>query len=265
MPLLLEVQASFKGALLDGDPAAALAVIQPDALAPEARLQIYRNHVFITLTDALKAIFPVVCRLVDERFFGYACHAYIREQPPAAPCLFEYGASFPDFLGTFAPCGHLPWLPDVARFEWAINTALHAEDAQVLDPQHLAGIAPERLGQLRLDLHPALRLLASPWAVDRIWQAHQGRAEPETLSLEAEPVWLEVRRLGDDVVFRRLDPPTFAFRQALAEGRALVAAAEAALERAPDFDLTGALGALLSEAVLTGYALLPPPTSETDQ
>lgn len=111
MPPLHEVQTSFRGALLDGDPAAALAVIQPDALAPEARLQIYRNHLFITLTDVLKAVFPVVCRLVDERFFGYACHTYIREQPPAAPCLFEYGASFRVSSAALRPARACPGCP----------------------------------------------------------------------------------------------------------------------------------------------------------
>ena len=265
MPPLPELQASFRTALLDGDPAVALEAIERDNLAPDARLQIYRNHVFITLTDALQAIYPIVCRLVDERFFAYACHSYIREQPPAAPCLFEYGASLPDFLGTFPPCRDLPWLADVARFEWAINAALHADDAPALDPQRLAGIAPEYLGWLRLDLQPFLRLLASPWPVDRIWQAHQAGAEPDHLSLDAEAVWLEVRRLGDDVVFRRLDQPTFAFRRALVDGQTLEAAAQAALEIAPDFDLTGALGALLSEGVLTGFALLSPPSPETSR
>lgn len=99
--------------------------------------------------------------------------------------------------------------------------------------------------------------------MDRIWQAHQEGARPDGVTLEQAAVWLELRRLGDDVVFRRLDCPTFAFRQALAEGRVLVAAAEAALALAPDFDLTGALGALLSEDVLIGYALLSPSLLET--
>ena len=41
-------------------------------IAPERRIQVYRNNRLITLGEALKATFPVVCRLVDERFFDYA-------------------------------------------------------------------------------------------------------------------------------------------------------------------------------------------------
>jgi hypothetical protein len=49
-----------------------------DGLTAEARLAIYRHHVFITLTAALQTTYPVLCRLVHERFFGYAADQYIR-------------------------------------------------------------------------------------------------------------------------------------------------------------------------------------------
>ena len=64
-----------------------LALIEADGLEPDARLRIYRNHAILTLTGALKATFPVVCQLVDERFFCYAAHEYIGENLPSRPCL----------------------------------------------------------------------------------------------------------------------------------------------------------------------------------
>src|SRR6266436_6402651 len=69
---LREVEAAFSRALLGGDERLAPAEVLGDDLAPGARLQIYRHHVFTTLTAGLRATYPVVCRLVDERFFGYA-------------------------------------------------------------------------------------------------------------------------------------------------------------------------------------------------
>jgi hypothetical protein len=35
----------------------------------------------------LEDTFPVVCRLVDKRFFAYAAHEYLREHPPHSRCL----------------------------------------------------------------------------------------------------------------------------------------------------------------------------------
>src|SRR5713101_5908735 len=115
MPALSEIQAAFGRALLGGDEQPAAAMVSGDGLTPAARLEIYRHHVFTTLTAALQATFPVVCRLVHERFFGYAADQYIRAHPPTEPCLFEYGSSFPAFLAGFEPCRHLQYLPDVAR------------------------------------------------------------------------------------------------------------------------------------------------------
>jgi len=43
-----------------------------------------------------EATFPVVCRLVDRRFFGFAADRYIHDHLPAGPCLFEYGGTFID-------------------------------------------------------------------------------------------------------------------------------------------------------------------------
>src|SRR5713226_3580259 len=109
-----------------------ISLIESEGTAPEVRLRIYRNHANLTLTEALKATYPVVCRLVDERFFAYAAHEYVGATLPSGPCLSEYGASFPDFLATFPACRNLVFLSDVARLEWAFNLALHAAEAKPL-------------------------------------------------------------------------------------------------------------------------------------
>ena len=248
MPTLAELQDDIRAALL-GDGARAAREVVPDGLAPEARLAIYRHHVLTSLTAALETTFPVVVRLVDARFFRFACDRYVRAAPPAGPCLFEYGATFPDFLAGFEPCRELPWLPDVARLEWAMNAALHAPDAPALTVEALRARPADTLQTAALALHPSVALLVSPWPVDEIWRANQadgdGRAD-----LDAGGVRLCVWRHGDEVVFRRLSPAALAFRAALAAGGRLDAAAAAALEAEPAADLTRLLREALDEEVL---------------
>ena len=247
MPTWSELQASFTRALLQDDNAVAGAVLG-DGLAPEARIALYRHHVLTTLTEVLKAAYPVVCRLVDERFFAYAADCYIRQQPPTGPCLFEYGASFPRFLATFPPCCELVYLPDVAWLEWALHAVWYAEDAAPLARERLRGVAPDDLGCLTLTCDPAVAYVSSPWPIDRIWRANQPDADPrQTVCLDAGAAYLEVRRLGDDVTWRALAPGTYTFRVALAAHRPLAEACEAALAAAPDFDLATALQALFAE------------------
>lgn len=258
MPPLADLQAALCQALLGGDAGAAAAMVAPDGLAADARLDIYRHHVFTTLTAALASTFPVVCRLVDARFFRFAADAYIRRHPPAGPCLFEYGASFADFLEGFEPSRHLTYLPDVARLEWALSAAAHAEDAAPLDPGELRRLAESDLPRLLLRLDPSLALLASPWPVDRIWRANQPTAEDGAgVDLASGGVWLEVRRDGGDAALRRIDGGTFAFRRALAGGQRLEEAAAAALEADAAFDLDRAVASLFAEQLPVGFAVGP--------
>jgi hypothetical protein len=241
--------------MLGGDAGAATREIEPDGLAPEARLEIYRHHVLTTLTSALEATFPVISRLVDRRFFVYAADTYVRAHPPTGPCLFEYGDSFPDFLAAFPPCRDLAYLPDVARLEWAMSAALHAPDVDAMDPSCLAQVAAEDMPRLTFVVDLSLSYLESPWPVDRIWRSNQEGASSDPIDLASGGVWLEVRRAGDVVTMRALAAAGYALRTALARGGTLEDAAAAALGVDPHFDLTAALRALLDERIFTGFAV----------
>jgi len=249
MSSLRELQAGFRAALLADDERAMALDVVDDGLSASARLAVYRHHVFTSLTGALEATFPVVCRLVDRRFFGWLADCYVRAHPPAGPCLFEYGADFAEFVATFPSCAHLPWLADVARLEWAMNAALHAPDAAALEPEALRALDPAALARLTLRLEPSVMPLESPWPVDAIWRANQPAADG-VVDLRAGGARLEIRRLDDDVIFRALPPGAFAFRAALAAGRTLEDAVERALAAEPSFDLASEIRALLDERVL---------------
>jgi hypothetical protein len=257
---LRDLQAAFGRALLTGDEGGVDAgledAIAGDGLSPGARVAIYRHHVVDTLTGVLEAAFPVVTRLVHERFFAYAAAQYIGVCPPTGPCLFEYGASFPQFLEALPPCRPLPYLPDVARLEWALHRARHAEDAIAIDPAILRDLGVDAVAGATFRLHPAVSLLASPWPIDDIWRANQPEADPDlTVDLDRGGVQLEVRRDGDDVVFRALDAASYAWRLRLGEGRTLETATAGALEVDSSFDLVGALRALFAADIVVGLTL----------
>ena len=256
MLALRELQARFTDSLFATEDLTLLDLVDGDGLDARARLAVYRHHVLITLTATLAAAYPVVCRLVDRRFFAYAADAFIRRRPPSGPCLAEYGAGFPDFLATFPACGALRYLPDVARLEWAVHTAAQHSDAASLDLARLRRVDARDMAQLRFVSDPSVALLASPWPVDKIWKAHQEGASEALPGLQGGAVCLQVHAVGETVTMRVLEPATFAFRDALARGQALGEAAGLALESYPSFDLQQAISDVLEDCIFNDFTVI---------
>jgi hypothetical protein len=255
MPTLRETQDLFREALL-GEPAPKLVdLVESDGLDPRARLAVYRHHVFTTLTATLEAAFPVVCQLVDRRFFAYVADAFIRQHPPANPCLDEYGSAFPGFLGAFEACAGLPYLPDVARLEWAVHLAAQAPDVAPLDPALLGSVAPAEMARLRFTPRPGLAYLVSAWPVDRIWRAHQGESEPMP-DLGTGGAHLEISPSGEGVLLRPLEPAVLTFRCALFERMTLGESIEEATRRNPDADLTGLIRNFLNDNLFSSFSIV---------
>jgi hypothetical protein len=225
----------------------------------EARLGIHRHHILLSLTEALKANFPVVCRVVDPRFFAYAADAFIRMHPPSAPCLAEYGAEFPDFIRAFEPARALPYLGDLARLEWAIMESRNAPEAAPITAESLRHVPVVDYPNLTLQLDPSLRLLRTLWAVERIWAAHQGEEPQAAIELGSEGSRLIVRRRGAENEVESVEPATFAFMAALRHGRSLAKAGAAGLAADPFFDMALMLRRLLAEQALAGLSVLPNP------
>jgi Putative DNA-binding domain len=248
MPTLHDLQSDFRR-FLTGDPSGGLLQLVDGAgLEPEARLSIYRNNTLVTLTAALSATFPTVCRLVDHRFFAYAAQAFIRDSLPTSPCLAEYGADFPAFLAGFPPAAALDYLPDVARLEWAINRVLHAYPETPIPLASLLAV-PGDPAHVRMRMDPATLFVASPYPIDQIWQANQPGMDPASMALGQTGAHLEIRQV-DRLRITGLPPALWTFRSRIAEGATLGAAAEAATALAPDFDLAQALAALFGEGLI---------------
>jgi hypothetical protein len=119
-------------------------------------------------------------------------------------------------------------------------------------------VTPADVGRLVFRLDPSAAWLRSSWPIDRIWQVNQAGADPDVeVDLAAGEARLEIRRQGDRVAFRRLEAAEFAFRAGLDRGLTLEVAADAALAEDQSFDLTAALRALLDEALLVDFTLVP--------
>jgi len=255
LPALPDLQRAFADAVYTGSDAVAQHV--RDGRFPAARLlQVYRNNVFESLTGALKAVFPVVERLVGAGFFAYAADGYIRAHPPTSGNLHDFGQHFADYLAEFTPAQGLPYLPDVARLEWAWHRAFHAADVPPLSLERLAAVAPASYPALRFVLHPSVQLLASAYPLLHIWQVNQpDYAGDRSVDLAEGGVRLRVARPGLDVEIESLNPGDDALLRAFAAGRDFDAASRAALAAQPEYDLSTALRAHVARGVITDFSI----------
>lgn len=120
---LVDLQGAFARSLMSGG---GIPANIKGRLRPDEAMRIHRNTVMGALANALRLSHPSVDALVGEAYFDQAALAFIQAQPPRTASLSQYGDGFAHFLAGFAPS--LPYLPDVARLDFAIDRALRGED-----------------------------------------------------------------------------------------------------------------------------------------
>ena len=246
-------QQVFAGALFD-------AAQTPQALAKfkgeqaDHRFALYRGNLSATWQKTLAAAYPVLQMLVGEEFFGGLAQAYGRAHPSDSGDLNRFGAHFGDFLQTFPHVADYPYLPDMARLEWALHRAHYAPGADGITPAQLAAVPPEQLEAARFVLHPACRLIAADWAVVPLWQAHQPDSGVEFPPDMAQPSHGLVLRPVWKTRLVPLGRAGHAALSVLAEGRAFGAALDAAFELDEDFDVAANLQQWMELALIVQIA-----------
>ena len=242
---------SFAAALLDPGLPVPHGVVTDNAPSLNRRFAVHRNNVVAGLVEALEARFPAVEKIVGKEFFVAMARAFIQKRPPRSLLLATYGDEFAEFIGAFEPAHELPYLADVARIEAARTRTYHAADAAPLGASELAQLDAKALSDLRVDLHPSLEIVRSAHPVVTIWAMNSGAQKLEPIEAWPAEDALIVRPYLD-VEVRLLPPGGAAFLRALAEGRSLGVAADAALADDAAFDLTGSLAALIGRGLAIG-------------
>ncbi|MBX3453717.1 DNA-binding domain-containing protein [Ferrovibrio sp.] len=245
------LQQQFTAALLAPSTQIPAAIAPTDEAKRQKRFNVYRNNMHAGLVAALGARYPVILRLVGDEFFQAMALAFIRQEPPTSPILAEYGAHFARFLETFEPTADLPYLPDMARLEWLRHLAYHAPDSPIAAIAELASLAPEKLGEIRLHLHPAASHLASDYPVLTIWQTNTHDATVQPISADRPGETTLITRPKLDVLLCPLPIGAGIFITALAEGETMSQAAASALADAASFDLAKTLAALFDAGAIS--------------
>lgn len=238
MQQLSELQSVLASTLLGGDPAAIEGEIVAGRLSAAERLDIHRNNVVISLTDALAKVYPVIHRLVGDNYFRQVARDFVHRHPPRDRSLIAYGAEFPEFLAAEPSTQDHPYFADVAYLEWACHVAFHAPDSPPFDLARLIDMPVDAWPGARICFAPSLKLIRSDYPIARIWLENQlDREQVATIELEDGVNYTSVARPESDVEVRSLDATEYFFASSLQAGACLEEAYETAAESCGPFDI----------------------------
>lgn len=261
---LHEIQESFKDTI--ADPAALNshnsafrgALSSGTGICLENRMKVYRNNVIRGLSDAVTAAYPVTEKLTGKNFMKAATRAYVIRNFPEQGNLNLYGATFPDFLAQYEPAQHIPYLPDVARMEWAWEESYYAPDDTPLAPEVLQKLETDTLPLIKLSFRASVRFVESSYPLDEIYDiCHAAENDPseDMINISQRGAKMLVFRHDYTVEARRLDEAEYSFLTTLYDGTPIIGAAEKAFARDSKFDLTGCLQKYLSYGLFRDFSL----------
>lgn len=248
-------QRTFLATLSNSESPIPAGLLAPGGRPAGKRFDVYRNNVAVSLVEALQSGFPVVKKLVGDEFFTAMAGIYWRAHPPKSPVLTLYGDDFAEFLAGFPPAASVPYLPDIARLEYALRLSYHAADTDPVDPTTLTDLSAEHLMQLVFRFAPAVCVIASRWPIFGIWQANTMANAP---AAGTEPETVLITRPEFDPIPTPLSAGEAAFITALLSGALLGEAAEAGAAKT-DFVLSDFLGLLLTQGAITSLEERPKP------
>jgi len=256
MPELFDFQSDFAAALRDRQHTPAMQRwLAGDADLVDRRMAIYRANMVAAADKALSSAYPVIRQVVGEEFFHGLAREYQRGTPAASGDLTDFGATFDAFVSAFEHTRSLPYLPDLARLEWAVHRAGGAADAPDWDAGALATVEPEQQAEIRFAWSPGLAVVESAHPVVRIWTIHQpGYGGEFSVDWNRADTAL-VARDGFAVVVTECGAADATFIRASLAGAPLGDAVAAALATHPDFDLGVLLGRALAARLVCGFTL----------
>ena len=256
MPELLQFQLEFAASLRNAPRSEAMRRwLAGDASHVERRVAIYRANMVAAADKALSAAYPVIRQVVGAEFFHALAREYQRGTPSTSGDLFDYGATFAPFLATFEHTQDMPYLPDLARLEWAAHRAYGAADGAAWDPAALMAVGGDDQGAIRFDWSPGTAVIESAYPIVRIWTIHQPGYDGEfSVAWDSADTAL-VARDGFAVVVTECDAADATFIRASLAGTPLGDAASATLATHPDFDLGALLGRAIAARLLCGFTL----------
>ena len=137
-------------------------------LSIQKAFEVYHDSYVQKLTEALEKTFEAVYWVVGADLFNKIAKQYIDTEPSVSYNLEDYGGNFPEFLNGHRLTKGVPFLPDLARFEWTYKNLYHRANPEPLPSDRIQDIL--HADDCRIRFIDAMEIFASPFRVSEMWQ-----------------------------------------------------------------------------------------------
>lgn len=224
-------------------------------LSPVEQLEIYREQFWLRHTSSLVEDFPGLGGILGQADWEKLVEQYLSQIAPDSYTLRDLGARLPEVISSSHWLPHRELCEDMARLELAYIEVFDALDVPPLAPERLATIPEDALGDAKLKLAPAVRLLKVRYPVADLRRRLRKEGDEAVAIPEESPQNLVIYRRELRLWDMPLGAVAFELLSALGAGMALGAAAERAASSAEaEAELTRGLASWLAE--WTGKGLI---------
>lgn len=206
MTNLARLQWDFQEFLLRGSNAVQAHVVGTDCVPASVRLGIYGHAYSARLIEALQSNYPAIAKLLGEQDFAELARGYIATHDSRFFSIRYYGHALAHYVANEPRYRPVPFLADLARWEWTMAEVFDSADAPPLDMNALAHKAPADWASMRLTFHPSVRLLSLSWNAPSVWKALMNDMQRPRATTSREPKQWLLWRQDLREYYRQLTP-----------------------------------------------------------
>ena len=205
-------------------PALERHVALPSDVDPWERLAVYQGGYPARVREALEQCYPATNRILGSGSFASLARRYLPFAPHGWCNLNSIGRNLPTLLSDDPGdpgdllTTELPFLPDLARLEWAVYRAFHA----TLDPPCDLAVCEdwsiEQWSAVRFEIRSDVAVVTSAWPIRDLWAVRDTPREEIDVALVDRPQTVAVARSGFDVEVRVLEESESTVARSLLRG-----------------------------------------------
>lgn len=219
MSRLAELQQRFQQCLLTPPEDLARSWVRTGGRAtPGRQLAVYVHAYPARLKETLASDYPALHSSIGDEDFDRLAQAYLEAHPSHSASLRDFGTRLAAFIADEPAYRRLPWLAELARFEWALGQAFDAPDDPVATVGDITTIAPPDWPDMAVVIHASVQRLDLRWNTAGMWASLTAEQPTSVTATESVAVpWL-VWREQLTTRFRSLEPDECAAFDCLRDG-----------------------------------------------